>query len=399
MISVAEAIQIVLTHSGKLQPVNMALPDVPDLILGENVVSDADIPPFDQSAMDGYAIRFADLEIFDQLQINGEAPAGNPTLPPLSAGFAARIFTGAPVPPNADTVVMQEKVTVNGSFLFVADPLLKQGANIRLKGSQCKQGAMVLPAGVPLTAGAVGFLAMIGRQQVLVQPPPRIAILVTGKELATPGQPLLPGQVYDCNSYSLQAALKNMHLPAPTLHKLPDDLAQITVCLTQTLPLCDIVLLTGGVSVGDYDLVPQALKQCGVEIMFHKVKQKPGKPLLLGKKNGCLVFGLPGNPASVFTCFYRYVVPAIQQMMGLPVYPNGHSRQLATEWQKKPGLTVLLKGKINAAGKAEPLSNQESYLMDSFAQADCLIELPEEQTRFEAGQMVKVHFLHYPFTH
>lgn len=399
MISVAEAMQIVLTHSGKLQPENKALPDALGLVLSENVISSAHIPPFDQSAMDGYALRFADLETFVQLQIYGEAPAGNPALPPLPDGFAARIFTGAPVPPNADTVVMQEKVTVTGNLLTVADPLLKSGANIRVKGSQCKQGDVVLPAGIQLTAGAIGFLAMIGKQQVLVQPPPRIAILVTGKELVVPGQQLLPGQVYDCNSYSLQAALKNMRLPAPAIYRLPDDLAQITDCLTQILPSCDIALITGGVSVGDYDLVPRALQLCGVQTLFHKVKQKPGKPLLLGKKKQCLVFGLPGNPASVFTCFYRYVVPAIQNMMAMPFYPNGHSCQLASEWHKKPGLTVLLKGNINADGYAVSLPNQESYLMDSFAYANCLIELPEEQTRFEAGQAVKVHFLHYPFMH
>jgi molybdopterin molybdotransferase len=310
----------------------------------------------------------------------------------LSAGDAVRIFTGAPVPAGADTVVMQEKTKVEADQLYIHDEDLLQGANVRPTGSEINEGDLAIAKDSLLMPAAIGFLAGIGITDVVVYPHPSVSIIVTGNELQTPGLPLQKGQVYESNSYSLQAALKQLHIQEVKIYKAEDELLKVKEVLKAALQQSDIIFLTGGVSVGDYDFVAEAAAENGIEKIFHKIRQRPGKPFYFGKKDSKLVFGLPGNPASVLTCFYEYVEPAlkkiIKQQTGLQVM----KAPLAAAFKKAAGLTHFLKGYYD--GKTvKPLHAQESYRLSSFANANCLIKIDEDVTSCEKGEMTEIHLL------
>jgi molybdopterin molybdotransferase len=393
MITVAEAKKCINENTGLLPVVAVPLGESGGMILAQDIRSELDVPPFDQSAMDGYAFRFDDLAAGQPLRVVGAIPAGVQTNQPLAAGEAMRIFTGAPVPQDADTVVMQEHVTVAGDQIRIEDPPLKQGGNVRPRGSQTQKGETALPAGAKLTPAAIGFLAGLGVETVSVWAKPRICLLITGNELAPPGSPLQPGQVYESNSFALAAALRELHIQPTLVFRSDDNEARITEYLKTGIETCDLVLVTGGISVGDHDLVKKSLENCLVETVFYKVKQKPGKPLYFGRKANTLLFGLPGNPASVLTCFYEYVVPAIQKMTGkVDPAPSGLTKVLAADFAKKAGLTYFLKGKLDGESVI-PLGAQESYRMNSFADADCLIVLEENKSEYRKGETVEVHLL------
>lgn len=393
MISVSEAKKHIAGNTHLLPAVALPLAKAAGMVLAEGIISDLDVPPFDQSAMDGYAIRFDDLAVGQPLRVIGVVPAGAPPAQGPEAGEAMRIFTGAPVPSGADTVVMQEKVIVDGKQIRIEDSQLQRGDNVRPRASQTRKGDIALSAGAVLTPGAIGFLAGLGVETVHVWAKPRICLLITGTELAPPGSPLQPGQVYESNSFALTAALREMHIEPTLVFRSNDDENQITAFLKTAIQSCDMLIATGGISVGDHDLVKKAMENCAVETVFYKVKQKPGKPLYLGKKDKVLLFGLPGNPASVLTCFYEYVVPAIQNMTGKTVPTPGRlTKVLAEDFAKKEGLTYFLKGKLDG-DLVVPLHAQESYRMNSFADADCLIVLEENKTRYRKGEIVEVHLL------
>lgn len=392
-ISVTEAKKRIVEHVALLPPVEIPLAEAGGMVLAKDICSEVDMPPFHQSAMDGYAVRFDDLASGLPLRVIGAIPAGTFPSLPLNAGEAARIFTGAPVPEGADTVVMQELVATNGDQIRVEDLLLQRGGNVRPRASQTRKGDVAMPAGERLSPGAVGFLAGLGVEKVRVYAKPRIALLITGNELAPPGSPLQPGQVYESNSFTLSAALRELRIEPALVFRSEDDERRIAECVKTALESCDMLLVTGGISVGDHDLVKKVLDACGVETVFYKVKQRPGKPLFFGKKDRVLVFGLPGNPASVLTCFYQYVAPAIRQMTGgaTPAL-RAQTRALAKDFTKKEGLTFFLKGRLDG-DLVLPLNAQESYRMNSFAEADCLIVLDEHRTAYRAGEPVEVHEL------
>jgi len=393
MISVAEAKKRIAEHAALLPAVELPLVEAGGMVLAEDIRSEIDMPPFHQSAMDGYAIRFDDLATGLPLRVAGAIPAGAYPSLPLNSGEAWRIFTGAPVPEGADTVVMQELVVAEGAHIRVEDPLLQHGGNVRPRASQTQKGEIAMPAGARLTPGAAGFLASLGVEKVRVRAKPRIALLITGNELAPPGSPLQPGQVYESNSVTLRAALQELRIEPALVFRSDDDENRITEYVRNALNTCDVVLVTGGISVGDHDFVKKALDGCGVETVFYKVKQRPGKPLFFGKKGRVLLFALPGNPASVLSCFYQYVAPALRQMTGgaTPAL-QVQTRALAKDFTKKAGLTFFLKGRLDGEAVV-PLHAQESYRMNSFAEADCLIELEEDRTEYRAGEVVAVHIL------
>lgn len=393
MISVEAAKQIIYKHTTPLPPVLIPLLQAAGLVLAEDVYTDQSFPHFRQSAMDGYAFKFSDLSTTTAFTIKGESAAGTNQQISMASTEAVRIFTGAPVPDGTDTVVMQEKTEVHGQTLFIKDKALQLGSNVRPIGSEIFAGTLALPNNTLLSPAAIGFLSGLGKTTVLAYPKPAVTIITTGKELQQPGQPLQYGQVYESNSFALQAALQQLHITNITCHWADDDLHLIKNLLQQALQQSNLILLTGGVSVGDYDFVAQALEQCGVEKLFHKIKQKPGKPLFVGKHNSTLIFGLPGNPSSVLTCFYEYVLPALQQLTNRKTpYLQTTYQPLATEYTKKEGLTHFLKGALGPEG-AIPLTAQESYKMASFALAHCLIVLEEDKTYFKKGETVEVHLL------
>ena len=391
MTTVTEAKKLVHEATQVLPAVSLPLLEARGQILAEPVVSAVDMPPFDQSAMDGYAFAMESAFSEKPFLVMGEIAAGGLSTVSLAPGEAMRIFTGAPVPPGADTVVMQEKTRRDGEQLWVDDLPLKKGGNVRPQGSQTKKGATALHAGTPLTPAAIGLLAGLGITHVMVHAKPRIALLITGSELAAPGTELFGGQVFESNSFTLTAALQNLNIQPMLVFRSPDEESQITAHLRAGIEQCDLVIATGGISVGDYDLVKKSMDNCGVETIFYKVKQKPGKPLFFGKRGSTLLFGLPGNPSAVLTCFYEYIVPILEKMSGSPGPSKREAQKTLTEgFIKKAGLTYFLKGKVEGSEVA-PLHAQESYQMSSYALADCLIVLEEDKTEYLKGETVSVH--------
>lgn len=392
MISIKEAQTLIQEHTNSLPSQQCALAASLHHVLAEDIKAEINIPAFPQSSKDGYAIRFEDLENVEGLKIVGEQPAGPQRNFSLKKGECIRIFTGAPVPETADTIVMQEFTEVKDGLLFINYPNIQKGIDLRPKGSEIAIGDIALKAGTLLSAPAIGYLAMLGLTEVKVTAFPKVSIIVTGNELCRPGDPLQPGQVYESNSAMLVAALESLHFPTPQVYQVEDDLHSLSSVLTKAVAEADVVILTGGVSVGDYDFVAEACKVAGIESIFHRIKQKPGKPLFFGTKGEKMVFGLPGNPASGLSCFYVYLQNALLQMASIETNNNTITLPLATDYHKNKGLTHFLKGRISN-GKAEPLSAQESFRLSSFAIADCLIVLPEEKEDFKAGEKVNVILL------
>ncbi|WP_254070919.1 gephyrin-like molybdotransferase Glp [Pedobacter sp. L105] len=390
MISVNEAKQLIADQVHLLEPVTLSLKVASGHVLAADIYANYDIPAFPQSSMDGYAFIFADQK--KELNVVGEMAAGTNQVLTIKIGETSRIFTGAPLPDGADTVVMQEKISQVNGKIRVDDEQLKPGSNVRDKGSEIKSGALAMQKGNLLGPAAIGFLAGIGITEVVVFPMPKVGLIVTGNELQQPGTELQFGQVYESNSYSLSAALQQEGITDLRIYQADDDLEILTAVLETTLQNNDVVLLNGGVSVGDYDFVIEASKRCGIEQIFHRVKQKPGKPLFFGTKGNQMIFGLPGNPSSVLSCYYNYVLPALN---GLSHKENSIveiKARLSHDYKKPSGLTHFLKGRYEN-GYASPLTAQESYRLSSFAQANCLICLNEDQEEFSKGEIVKIMLL------
>ena len=390
MITVQQAKQIIQDAAIAPKIVKLPLLEAFGFTLAEDIIATVDIPNFAQSSMDGYAVKFEDRDI--QLDIIGEMAAGVTNQFTIKAGQATRIFTGAPLPIGADTVIMQEKVFVENKVLRLQDDNLSCGLNVRPKGAEVKRGELAMIKGTYLSVAALGFLAGIGNTHVTIYAAPKVAIILTGNELQQPGEALQFGQVYEANSVLLTAALKKSGIIDITILRSEDNPETLASILQQALDSNDIVLLNGGVSVGDYDYVVGAAHACGVEQKFHKIKQKPGKPLFFGTKADKLVFGLPGNPSSGLTCFYEYVLPALELLMHKEASVISVTATVTHDYNKPSGITHFLKA-FYKDGKVTPLHAQESFRLHSFAQANCFIVLDEESTGCIAGDTVEVHLL------
>ncbi|MBL4674787.1 MAG: molybdopterin molybdotransferase MoeA [Mucilaginibacter sp.] len=390
MISVEEAKALVIKNITELPPVAIPLSEAAGHVLAADIFAICDIPAFRQSSMDGYAMMYIDKDM--TFQVKGEMYAGAPEPLIIQAGEACRIFTGGPLPEGADTVVMQEKVSVSDGRLIIVSDGLELGDNVREKGAEIQSGELAMQKGSYLTPAAVGFLAGIGISEVSVYPGPKVAVILTGKELQQPGHPLAFGQVYESNSYSLGAALKIAGVKAITYYYVDDDLKELKDTLAKAITDTDMILLTGGVSVGDYDFVVKAADLCGATQIFHKVKQKPGKPLYFGKMENKVIFGLPGNPSSVLSCFYNYVSLAIAGLSQQPDKVKFLTATLTHAIKKPAGLTQFLKGTYTD-GLTASLGAQESFQLSSFAHANCLIRLAESQDSFAKGDAVSVLLL------
>jgi molybdopterin molybdotransferase len=287
---------------------------------------------------------------------------------------------------------MQEKVEIQEGKLIIKDSNLLAGLNVRIQGSEAKKGEIALEKGCLLNAPAIGFLAGLGIHELLVYPQPKISIILTGNELQQPGLPLSYGQVYESNSYALSSAIRQLGILNVDVFSAEDDLKILTEVLAISMQQSNLILLTGGVSVGDYDFVIRAAESNGVEQVFHKIRQKPGKPIYFGKKGDIYIFGLPGNPASVLTCFYEYVYPAIQLLSKREKDLIRMYAILETDIKKTAGLTQFLKAFFD--GKTvKDLNAQESFRLSSFAKANCLIKLDEDQMEYKAGEEVEIHLL------
>lgn len=391
-IKVSDAKKMIREHVKALEAVKVSIASAAGLILAEDIHALTDIPPFNQSSMDGYALNYEGWKKNESLPVEGLAQAGLAERKALEAHQACRIFTGAALPAGADTVVMQEKVEIHDGKLFIKDDNLVAGQNVRIQGSEAKKGMLALEKGSLLNAPAIGFLAGLGIHELMVYPKPKISIILTGNELQQPGLALEYGQVYESNSYALKAAIREMGILNVDIFSAEDDLNTLSEVLEIALNQSDLVLLTGGVSVGDYDFVTRAAELNGIEQIFHKIKQKPGKPIYLGKKDNKYIFGLPGNPGSVLTCFYEYVYPAIELLSNRKKDLETVQAVLETGLKKTQGLTHFLKAHFD--GKyVRDLKAQESFRLSSFAKANCLIMLDENRTEYHSGEEVEIHLL------
>jgi len=390
MINVTEAKQLINDNCSVLKVNTLTLLEANGSILAEPIYAAMDTPPFDQSAMDGYAFSYENWDKKSILTVIGEIQTGNFSDKPLLANEAVRIYTGGPTPPGADTVVVQEKINREGNTIQIQDAFLVKGANVRPQGSQTKKGEMALQERQLLTPVALSFLAGIGISKVNVFSKPIVSIIVTGKELTKADEIITEGKIYESNSIGLVAALQQLGIASVSVEVVDDVEKEIVKAVANQLT-SDILILTGGVSVGDYDLVPASLEKCGVEKIFHKIKQKPGKPFYFGRYNQTLVFALPGNPAAVMSCFYEYVVQAISSFTQKKYFKK-MLLPLAQDFNKKAGLTYFLKGKIGEK-EVTVLNNQESYKLNSFAVADCLIEFDEDKENFIKGDLVNVRMI------
>jgi molybdopterin molybdotransferase len=392
MISVAEAQQIIQNNTSTLLPTKLSLEQAQGLVLAKDVLSPVNIPSFTQSSMDGYAFAFKDWQMKKRLTIEGIIPAGSPEKFELKEGFATRIFTGAPLPYRADTVVMQEKTRIDEDRLIIEDENLEIGINVRPVGMEIKQNDLVLKEGSFLNPAAIGLIASIGQAEVFVYPKPSVAIIITGDELQFPGKDLQYGQVYEASSFSINAALDENGIRGISVFYSKDSLEVLTNILKKALLDHDLIFLTGGISVGDFDFVLQATINNEVKALFHRIKQRPAKPLYFGKKGNKYVFGLPGNPASGLTSFYEYVLPALSLLCNQDLNLKKLNAPLSKSFKKSAGLTHFLKGYFNG-DSAEILDAQESFRLSSFARANCLIKIDEEVTECRQGELVEVHLL------
>lgn len=390
MISVEQAIAIVQdkveqTQRFELIEVGKAI----GYVLFEDVVSKINMPPFRQSAMDGYALCLHDELTY---QLIGEVKAGDTYHPVLKTGEAIRIFTGSPVPDTANAVIMQERVKAENNFITI-DALVADNENIRPLGEQILEGQTALKKGSLLTPAAIGFISSLGIKKVSVYEKPSVAIIATGNELVEPGSELKYGEIYESNGAMLTAALTELGYQKVTNFKVKDTYRATYEILEKVIAAYDVVLVSGGISVGDYDFVGKALRDLGVDELFYKVNQKPGKPLFFGKKDNKIVFALPGNPGAALTCFYMYVQLALQKLSGNPDFSvlriNAKSK---SELTKKGTRAQFLKA-IYKAGSVEILEGQNSSMLHTFASGNALVYLSEESDSIKINDEVEVILL------
>lgn len=359
--------------------------------LAEEIISPIDLPPFDQSAMDGYAIIQNDMEELDLIQ--GEIKAGDSGNISISKGQAIRIFTGAPVPPNVDMVVPLEYTVVFSDKIAFESSKFRQGANIRKQGDQQRANEIAVRYGTRITAAVSGYIAALGIRKVKVRKQPKIGVITSGNELKSTTGKLKEGEIFESNSFTIASFFNQLGVPIAFHLNLPDDASKTLSTLKAAIKKADVLIITGGMSVGNFDFVYPSLLNCDVEEVFYKVDQKPGKPIFFGKKENHLIFGLPGNPAAVLTCLYQYVYPMFEGLMGSPI--KGLPRlkfKLNQDLQKPESQTRFLKGLI-ANHKLEILGGQESHMLKSYIEANCLVLLPSGTERFYKGDEVEVQLL------
>jgi molybdopterin molybdotransferase len=319
LISIEEARTRVLTAAAALPSETIALSEALGSVLAEDIIASHNVPPFNNSGMDGYAVRASDTveattDSPVRLPISDTLPAGHVAAHGLQPGEAIRIMTGAPLPDGADTVVQSELTSEDDGYLVLVEPV-KRGKNIRRAGEDVATGDRVLSAGTPLGPAEIGVLASLGHAHLLVHRRPRVAIISTGSELVEVDQPLGPGQIRNSNSYSLRAQCLQLGIAAAAFGIVPDDYEATRTAIEAGLDY-DVLLTSGGVSVGRFDFVKDVQDELGVERRLWGVAMKPGKPLAFGVRGGTLVFGLPGNPVSAMVSFELFVRPALLRLMG-----------------------------------------------------------------------------------
>ncbi|WP_420791825.1 gephyrin-like molybdotransferase Glp [Actinomycetospora callitridis] len=399
---VAEHAEAVAALLGPTATETVPLAGVLGRILAEDLVSPMALPPFSNSAMDGYAVRSADLaDVPAELPVAADIPAGRTDGPALDGGTAHRIMTGAAVPDGADAVV-QVEWTDAGTERVRIERAVAAGQNVRVAGEDVTAGQVVLPAGTVLGPAQVGLAAAVGAGTLAVRRRPRVLVLSTGSELVAPGEPLRHGQIHESNGPMLAAAVADAGAVAELLRFVPDDVDQFLGTLDEALAAraddpVDLVLTSGGVSAGAYEVVKDAFTDRG--ITFAKVAMQPGMPQGLGHHHGptgdVAVVTLPGNPVSSLVSFEVFVRPVLRAALGHPQPGRPRVRaRLSEPLDSPPGRRQFRRGRLNAVdGTVTAVGAPGSHLLAALARADCLLVVGEETTRVEAGEVVEVWLL------
>jgi len=372
-----------------------------DRVLAADIESPFDVPGHDNSAMDGWALRFADLHPSTDTPLRriGASFAGTPFAGDLGPGDAVRIFTGGVMPRGADTVVMQERATETPDGVIVAaGAVTRAGQNRRFAGEDLKRGATVFRTGQPVRPAELGMLASLGLNEVSVYRKLRVAFFSTGDELRPVGQPLRAGEIYDSNRYTLYGMLKRLNCETIDMGVVPDVPETLERAFRTAAATADVVITSGGVSVGEADFVKALLEKLG-KVLFWKIAMKPGRPLAYGKIGDAHFFGLPGNPVAVMVTFYEFVRDALltlQGRRGIPTMPT-FTAVLAEPLRKAPGRTEFQRGILSrdaAKGwQVRTTGAQGSGILSSMSQADCFIVLAADTGDLAAGTPVEVQLL------
>jgi molybdopterin molybdotransferase len=374
-----------------------------DRVLAADVISPIDVPAHDNSAMDGWGLRGADLVAGGETRLKaiGTAFAGRAYAGKVGAGETVRIMTGAVLPDGVDTVVIQEVAQVEGDTVVVP-PGQQAGQNTRRRGEDLQAGKPAIPAGRRLRPADLGIVASLGIAEVHVRRRVRVALFSTGDELCSIGEPLAEGAVYDSNRYTLWGMLTRLGCEVIDMGVVKDDPAALEAAFRDAASCADVIITSGGVSVGEADFIKQLMAQLG-EVAFWKIAMKPGRPMAFGRiapdgpeRPGAWLFGLPGNPVAVMVTFYQFVRPAIQKLAGLdplPVVPSFQARCLEP-MKKSPGRTEYQRGILGrdeaGAWTVRPTGAQGSGVLRSMADADCFIVLEHERGKVGAGDTVTV---------
>ncbi len=408
MLSVDEATEIVLAQTVVMGTERVAITDTLGKVLAEDIISKREHPPWNNSAMDGYAVRWHDIQSANAdapaiLPIVDEVAAGGMPKQALAEGEAVSIMTGAPVPENADTVVRVEDTTHEGEHVAIIKAP-KKGANIRLHGEDIQTGQTVISAGQQVRPAELGMLATAGHVWTQIYQQPRVSILATGNELAEPGDDLGPEKIINSNAFSVSGLVHESGAKPLMLHTAGDNREELTAKILEA-SAADIAIVVGGVSVGKYDYVKEVLKELGCEMHFWRVKMRPGHPVAFGTLKGrqghrpTLLFGLPGNPVSCMVAFYQFVYPTLRKMQGLQnLQLSQVEAELLEDIRQRPGrrhfARALTTYDYDAGSYKTRLSGPlGSGILTSMVQANSLLVLSEERSDFKAGERVSVQIL------
>jgi len=393
MISIAEALSLVLQKQKDFGIEQVPLLQCAGRILAHDVKADRDYPAFNRVMMDGIAVSSSALSKgFDTFTIQAVQAAGDEPLTLDGINYCIEIMTGAALPTGTDTIIPYEDIIIEGGLAKVSAINIQPLQNIHQKGTDNRQGELLVKAGTKLTAAHTGVLASVGMVTVPVKRLPKVVVCSTGNELVEPGTTPLPHQVRRSNPYMLAAFLQNEHI-TPVLHHLPDDKEIMTAAIAQLVHSYDVILFSGAVSKGKYDHLPAVLETIGMQTIFHRIAQKPGKPMLFGEySNGALVFGFPGNPISTFVCYQLYFKAWLYAC--LKYDKPATMARLASEVNFKPNLAYHLPVQFrNDDGllKAVPVLMNTSGDVPSLANIEGLVTLPPEQVNFEKDLLVNVN--------
>jgi molybdopterin molybdotransferase len=394
MISVQDGQNRILTQiRERTSPEVVSITEARGRVLWESVQAPFDVPPTDNSAVDGYAVAGADIPATGtrDLMVVGDLPAGSVFAGALTPGQAVRIMTGAPMPAGADTVYLQEGVERQGDRVRV--PPLAPGANVRRRGEDVQSGTVVIEAGTVIRPQELGLIASLGQSQVLVSQRPRVALLSTGDEVAEPGGPRKPGQIYDANRFTLRGLSEQCGAAVTDLGIAPDQREALRARLAEAAAGADVVITSGGVSVGVYDLVKDVLGELG-GVDFWQVAMQPGRPLAVGRIGRAHFFGLPGNPVASMLTFLLFVRPALFALAGRrQLFADTWQARATEPMRKKPGRREFKRGILRFTGQSWEVRTtgpQGSGILSSMVAGNCLIVLEEERGDVAVGETVLV---------